>query len=65
MIVSIDETEWYPVFTLDEDLEWSFGIEVEVEDSLVEEYRELMDKFSDMQTKLREVYRGNKKNNKL
>jgi hypothetical protein len=64
MKVAIDETEWYPVFTLDTDLEWSVGIEVDVEASLFNEYTELMDKFDDMQTKLREVYRGNKKNNK-
>jgi hypothetical protein len=59
MKVAIDETEWYPIFTLDEDLDWSVGVEVEVEDSLVKEYTELMDKFTEMQTKLKELYRGN------
>jgi hypothetical protein len=63
MKVYLDEIELWPVYTLDPDDDLSWGDEVEVEASFFNEYTEIMDKFDEMQMKLREMYSGNKKNN--
>jgi hypothetical protein len=64
MKVYLDEIELWPVYTLDPDEDLSWGDEVEVEASFFNEYTEIMDKFDEMQMKLREMYSGNKKNTK-
>jgi hypothetical protein len=63
MKVYLDEIELWPVYTLDPDDDLSWGDEVEVEASFFNEYTEIMDKFDEMQMKLREMYSGNKKSN--
>ena len=58
MKVMIDETEWYPVFELDDDLEYGWGKPIEVSDQFFKEYKQLMDRFDSLQTDLKKLYYG-------
>ena len=58
MKVMIDETEWFPVLELDDDLEDGWGKPIEVSDQFFKEYKQLMDRFDSLQMDLRKLYYG-------
>lgn len=52
--VVISETEWFPIYEIYEDLEDSYGVQVEIDSSLLERYRKACEEFNTVQAELRE-----------
>lgn len=56
MKVLIYEDEWWPVYSIETDLE-SFGTEVEMPEKLFADYIKALSKFTTIQEKLRGIYK--------
>lgn len=60
MKVALYEDEWYPVFTMNTDIRGNHPDDIiDIDDEVVNEYKELLIQFNRMQKKLREIVKEN------